>query len=180
MFAELERALPRVSPPADLFDRILDHVAREATVVPLRAGRRRRMVTWAAAATAAAAAVAAIAIVVPTDSGLGTPTAEAVISSPANPTVAGEATIFAAARKIEVSLTAVPAAPSGHHYEVWVLPRGSETMESVGTFHADGHDVTLELDLPGTGPYAAVDVSIEEDAGPSTHSDTSYGSGAFA
>lgn len=180
VFATLERGMPRVAPPADLFDRILDQVRDEAKVVPLRPVQRRRVAAWTAAAATAAAGVAAVAIALSGGDNLGDPTARAVISSSSNPSVRGEAAIFASARKVNVSLASVPKAPSGHHYEVWVLPQGSDAMESVGTFHADGKDVTLELDLPGTGPYAAVDVSVEEDAGPPTHSDTSYGSGAFA
>jgi len=106
-----------------------------------------------------------------------------VISSPTDASVRGEAELYDGAGKVRVSLRAVPTAPSGHHYEIWVLPQGADAMISVGTFQGDGHDVQLELELPGTaggGRYAAVDVSVEEDAGPAAHSDTSYGSGAFA
>ena len=114
--------------------------------------------------------------------GLGDPDARAAITSTDDPTVSGEAELFADEGKVLVTLTQVPRAPSGHHYEVWVLPDGSDEMISVGTFDPDASvsDVALELDLPGAGRYAAVDVSVEEDAGPSAHSDTSYGTGYFA
>jgi hypothetical protein len=183
LLTAMERLLPRVSPPADLFDRILDEVRSEATVVPLRPTRRRRAQAWiAGGAVAAAAAVAlAIGISLTSDDGLGQPDARAVISSSEDPSVTGEAELYAAAGKVRVSLAAVPAAPSGHHYEVWVLPEGSEEMISVATFDpAGGESVELELDLPQDGAYAAVDVSVEEDAGPAAHSDTSYGTGFFA
>ncbi len=181
--ARLERALPRVAPPADLFDRILDEVRAEATVVPLRPTRARRTRAWIAGGAVAAAAAVALVIGVSLsgDDGLGEPDARAVISSSADPSVTGEADLYASSGKVVVSLASVPAAPSGHHYEVWVLPKGSDAMVSLGTFDpASTEDVRLELALPGSGDYAAVDVSVEEDAGPSAHSDTSYGSGAFA
>lgn len=180
----LEQALPRVAPPADLFDRILDGVRAEAKVVPLAAARRsRRTRAWVAGGLAAAAAVVvAVAVGLSLgDEGLGDPDARAAISSTSDSTVHGEAALYGDAGKIVVSLDDVPRAPSGHHYEVWVLPEGSEAMVSLGTFEpaADGEDVTLELDLPAAASYAAVDVSVEEDAGPAAHSDTSYGTGFF-
>ncbi len=181
--ARLERSLPRVAPPADLFDRILDEVRSEATVVPLRPTRARRTRAWlAGGAMAAAAAVALVlGISLSGDDGLGEPDARAVISSADDPSVSGEADLYEESGKVVVSLASVPAAPSGHHYEVWVLPEGSDAMISLGTFDpASSEDVRLELDLPQAGRYAAVDVSVEEDEGPTAHSDTSYGSGAFA
>lgn len=178
MIEAMERALPRVAPPDDLFDRILDEVRAEAVVVPLHSRRRRPPTAWIGTAAAAAAAIVLIAVIATRDAP-GSPTARAVIASPTDPSVSGEATLFEESGTVLVSLQSVPKAPSGHHYEVWVLPEGSEAMISVGTFHADGGDVRLELPLPGKGLYAAVDVSVEEDAGPATHSDTSYGSGAF-
>lgn len=182
----LERALPRVTPPADLFDRILDEVGAEATVVPLRPTHRRarRARAWAAggAIAVAAAVVVAVGISLAGDDGLGEPDARAAITSQSDPDVAGEAKLFSEAGKVVVSLPAVPEAPSGHHYEVWVLPAGSDEMISVGTFDTapGGEDVNLELELPQDGSFAAVDVSVEEDDGPSAHSDTSYGTGYFA
>lgn len=184
-FALLEGALPRVAPPADLCDRILGAVEGEASVVPIGAARaRRHRRAWIAGGAVAAAAVVALAIGVSLsrDGGLGDPDARAAITSKDDPTVTGEAELYADEGKVLVSLAHVPQAPSGHHYEVWVLPEGSDAMISVGTFdpQESGSDVTLELDLPSAGSYAAVDVSVEEDAGPAAHSDTSYGTGYFA
>jgi anti-sigma-K factor RskA len=179
----LETLLPRVAPPADLFDRILDEVRPEARVVPLRPSRAARTRRWVAGGAVAAAAVVALAIGISLtgDDGLGEPDARAAISSPTDPSVTGEAELYAEAGTVRVSLASVPAAPSGHHYEVWVLPEGSDAMISIGTFDPSAtEDVELELPLPGAGAYAAVDVSVEEDEGPAVHSDTSWGSGAFA
>jgi anti-sigma-K factor RskA len=179
----LETLLPRVAPPADLFDRILDEVRPEARVVPLRPSRAARTRRWVAGGAVAAAAVVALAIGISLtgDDGLGEPDARAAISSPTDPSVTGEAELYAEAGTVRVSLASVPAAPSGHHYEVWVLPEGSDAMISIGTFDPSAtEDVELELPLPGAGAYAAVDVSVEEDEGPAAHSDTSWGSGAFA
>lgn len=181
--ARLAASLPRVSPPADLFDRILDEVRADATVVPLRPRHARRPVRWLAGASVAAAAVVALAIGVSLagDDALGTPDARAAISSPTDPAVQGEADLYEAEGKVLVSLASVPAAPSGHHYEVWVLPEGSDAMISIGTFDPEAtEDVELELDLPADVAYAAVDVSVEEDAGPVEHSDTSWGTGTFS
>lgn len=179
----LEALLPRIAPPVDLFDRILDEVRSEARVVPLRPTRTTRTRRWIAGGAVAAAAAVALAIGVSLtgDDGLGEPDARAAISSPTDASVTGEAELFAEAGKVRVSLASVPAAPSGHHYEVWVLPEGSDAMISIGTFDpASTEDVELELPLPAEGAYAAVDVSVEEDDGPAAHSDTSWGSGAFA
>ena len=52
-------------------------------------------------------------------------------------------------------------------------------MEAVGVFDADRAEVELQLGLPGAGDYAAVDISVEPDAGPPEHSDTSLGGGRF-
>jgi len=179
----LERSLPRVSPPADLFDRILDEVRPEASVVPLRPRAwRRRLVPAAGAALAAAAAVAAIAIVAGGD-GLGTHDARAAISGKGDVAVQGEATLYRSGTtggKVLVSLQDVPPAPGGHHYEVWVLRAGTTEMEAVGVFTPTSTSVRLELSLPGPGTFAAVDISVEEDGGPPAHSDTSLAGGTFA
>lgn len=179
----LERHLPRVTPPDDLFDRILGEVRAEATVVPLRSTRERRMRRWlpAGAVAVAAAAALAVGISLADRDGLGQPDAGAAITSDADPNVSGQAELYADDNRLRVALTSVPAAPSGHHYEVWVLPEGSQAMVSVGTFDpATTENVNLELSLPGSGPFAAVDVSVEEDDGPPQHSDTSYGTGYFS
>lgn len=181
--ASLERLLPRVTPPHDLFDRILAEVRPEAVVVPLRPVSRRRMLApIVAVAAMAAAAVVAIAVTAGGD-GLGSPDARAAISGKSDAAVSGEATLYGEAEaggKVLVSLTDVPPAPSGHHYEIWVLRDGSAEMEAVGTFTPASGTVRLELPLPGPGHYAAVDISVEENGGPPAHSDTSLAGGTFS
>ena len=182
--AFVEQSLPRVTPPADMFDRILAEIRPEATVVPLRPRANRRFVAPVVGTLAAVAAVVLIAVVALGGDDLGTPDARAAISGKSDPAVSGEAELFgsdAAGGTVRVSLTDVPKAPSGHHYEVWVLrEEGGGAMESVGVFTPASSDVELEFTLPGSGNYAAVDVSVEEDNGTPAHSDTSLASGAFA
>jgi hypothetical protein len=182
--AFLAQALPRVTPPADMFDRILAEIRPTATVVPLRPRAHRRVIVPIAGALAAVAAVVLIAVVALGGDNLGTPDARAAISGKSDPSVSGEAELFgvnADGGTVRVSLRNVPPAPSGHHYEVWVLrEEGGGAMESVGVFTPTSSDVELDLPLPGPGNYAAVDVSVEEDDGPPAHSDTSLAGGAFA
>jgi hypothetical protein len=182
--AFVERSLPRVLPPADMFDRILAEIRPEATVVPLRPKAHRRIIVPVAGALAAVAAVVLIAVVALGGDDLGTPDARAAISGKSDPAVIGEAKLFGAnadGGTVRVSLREVPPAPSGHHYEVWVLRRdaGGE-MEAVGSFTPTSSNVTLDLPLPGPGDYAAVDVSVEENGGPPIHSDTSLAGGTFS
>lgn len=183
-FALMEASLPRVTPPADMFDRILAEIRPEATVVPLRPRTSRRFVAPVAGALAAVAAVVLIAVVALGDDELGPPDARAAISGKSDPAVNGEAELFGVdsdGGTVRVSLRDVPPAPSGHHYEVWVLrEEAGDAMESVGVFTPTSSDVELDLPLPGPGTYAAVDISVEEDDGPPAHSDTSLASGAFA
>lgn len=182
--AFVERSLPRVLPPADMFDRILAEIRPEATVVPLRPRAHRRIIVPVTGALAAVAAVVLIAVVALGGDDLGPPDARAAISGKSDPAVTGEAKLFGAnadGGTVRVSLREVPPAPSGHHYEVWVLRRdaGGE-MEAVGSFTPTSSNVTLDLPLPGPGDYAAVDVSVEENGGPPIHSDTSLAGGTFS
>lgn len=180
--AFVERSLPRVLPPADMFDRILAEVRPEATVVPLRRRPHRRVGVPVVGALAAAAVVL-IAVVALGGDDLGTPDARAAISGKSDPAVTGEAKLFGVSADggtVRVSLRDVPAAPSGHHYEVWVLrTEGGGEMESVGVFTPTSSDIELDLALPGPGNYAAVDISVEADEGPPAHSDTSLAGGTF-
>ena len=67
-------ALPRVTPPADLFDRILAEIRPEATVdAAATGGRIDAFVVPAASALAAVAAVVLIAVVALGGDDLGTP-----------------------------------------------------------------------------------------------------------
>jgi Anti-sigma-K factor rskA, C-terminal len=179
----VERSLPRVTPPVDLFERILAEVRPEATVVPLMPRARRRPIVPVAAALAAAAAVVAVGILVSRGTDAARVDARAAIAGKSAPSVSGEAVLRGAAEDggtVHVSLRDVPPAPSGHHYEIWVLRKGSAEMEAVGTFTPSSRDVELDLPLPGPGDYAAVDVSVEENGGPPAHSDTSLASGSFS
>jgi anti-sigma-K factor RskA len=181
--AHLERWLPRVSPPADTFDRILAEIQPEATVIPLRPKAHRRHGVAAVATLSAVAAVIVIAIVAG-GNGLGPPDARAAIAGKSDPAVTGEARLYgstAAGGTVKVTLRDVPPAASGHHYEVWVLRRNSGgQMEAIGSFTPTSHTVKLDLPLPGAGDYAAVDISVEQDGGSPQHSNTSLASGAFS
>lgn len=182
--ASLQRVLPPVSPPADMFDRILAEIQPQATVIPFRPRSQRRIVAPAVGAFAAVAAVIVVAIVALGGNGLGTPDARAAIAGKSDPAVTGEAKLFgseADGGTVQVTLRDVPPAPSGHHYEVWVLRRDQGAqMEAVGSFTPTAHTVKLKLPLPGPGDYAAVDVSLEENGGSPAHSDTSLASGLFS
>jgi anti-sigma-K factor RskA len=183
VFRALEESLPRVAPPPDLLDRVLADVGPEATVVPLRPSRRIRSWWAGGAAVAAAAAILVTAGIALRDSGPESPAARATLEARTEAGVTGEAALYApdsGSGRLELSLRSVPASPAGHHYEVWVLPAGSDEMISVGTFHAEtAQDVELEFDLPGAGTFAAVDVSVEEDDGPEEHSEISLSTGFF-
>lgn len=180
----VERSLPRVTPPHDMFDRILAEIRPEATVVPLRPRAHRRVAVPVVGTLAAIAAVVLIVIVAQGGDGLGPPDARAAIAGKSDPGVQGEAVLYGATSdggKVRVSLKNVPPAPSGHHYEVWVLRRnaGGE-MEAIGSFTPASRDIALDLPLPGPGDYAAIDVSVEENGGPPIHSDTSLAGGTFS
>lgn len=181
--AFVEQSLPRVTPSDDLFDRILAEIRPEATVVPLRPRVRRGTVVPVVGALVAVAAVILIAVFALGRGDLGSPDARAAISGTSDPSVTGEAVLYGATADggtVRVSLRSVPEAPSGHHYEVWVLRRnaGGE-MEAVGSFTPTSSTVELDLPLPGPGDYAAVDISVEENGGPPVHSDTSLAGGTF-
>ncbi|MCS7007028.1 MAG: anti-sigma factor [Gaiellaceae bacterium] len=181
VFARLEAALPREAPPPGLGDRILAQVRSEASVVPLP--RRARIPGWSFGAVAAAAAVVFVAVAMTLLDAGEVPTARATLEARTEAGVTGEAALYAAdgeGGRLELILRRVPPSPAGHHYEVWILPEGSEEMISLGTFHTEAtEDVELEFPLPLRGPFAAVDVSVEEDGGPEEHSDTSLATGTF-
>jgi hypothetical protein len=183
--AHLERILPRVNPPADMFGRILGEIQPEATVIPLRPAKAQRRIVVAAVATfTAVAAVIAIAILAPGRNGLGPADARAAIAGKSDPAVAGEASLYgsgAGGGTVDVTLRDVPPAPRGHHYEVWVLRRtGGGQMEAIGSFTPTSRTVKLDLPLPGPGDYAAVDISVQQDGGSPQHGNTSLASGAFS
>lgn len=182
IFARLERALPRVTPPPDLFDRILWGVEHTEAVVALRP-KRPPVARWSWGAVAAAAAVAIVAVGMALRGSPDVPAARATLEARSGAGVTGEAALYGTEdrpSRLELTLRGVPASPAGHHYEVWVLPEGSDEMISVGTFRTVAtEDVHLEFPLSVGGPLAAVDVSIEEDDGPEEHSETSLATGSF-
>lgn len=191
--AALRSAVAPVAPPADLGDRIVALTREEpATSVvsppPAAAGwwtrlRQRRLVPALAAAVVAAAAAVALTLVATNDPGLGAPTVEAsVVNHDPNMNVGGTAALYDPSRpdgKVVVNLTSLPPAPAGHHYEVWVLRSGATEMEAVGSFSPGQPSVRLELPLPGSGTYGALDVSVEEDSGPADHSGKSVAGATF-
>jgi hypothetical protein len=180
--AFVEQSLPRVTPHDGLFDRILATVQPEALVVPL-APRRGRRVAVPVGAVVALAAMLLLAVVVGRNGGGPAADGRAVIAGKSDPAVTGEAVLHGATAlggTIHVSLREMPAAPAGHHYEVWVLRRGVREMEAVGSFAPTSSHVELDLPLPGAGDYAAVDVSVQADGGPPAHSDTSLAAGSFS
>ena len=175
----------------DLGDRLVaaaraDLAATAPAPAQVRRQRWRRFApTFGVAAVAAAAAVA-VTLVVTRDAGLGTPAVEAQLApgqlAPAG--IRGTAALYrpdAPNGHVVLDLDDMPPAPAGHHYEVWVLRSGSANMESVGTFEpASRSHVHLDLNLPGGGPYAALDISVEDDGGPPEHSGKSVAGAKFS
>jgi anti-sigma-K factor RskA len=133
---------------------------REIGVVR-RATRRRRII---AAGLAAAAVVLALAVVVLASTRSGDPVSgrAALEGHGAH----GQARLYRDHVVVQLSDLAPP--PAGHHYQVWVLPRGSVAMRSVGTLRPRDGKASLQAALPGGGPFAAVDVSVDPDDRPST------------
>lgn len=191
---DLGTALPRSGPPAGLRDSILAAAAETpqdapapeepmAQVIPLRPRRRGVVTTFAAAACAAAIAVG---ITLAFTSGGGSDTVPATASAPVAAQgaagVKGTASLYRpgdVGGTLRVALTDVPKAPPGHHYEVWVLPKGSDTMTAVGSFTPAAGDVTLDLPLPAPGEYRAVDISVQRNNGSPAHSGTSLAGASF-
>jgi anti-sigma-K factor RskA len=192
--AMLEGAVAREAPPAGLFDRVLeridaDEVAEEPVAAPAEPrrpafGRARRF--WPAFAAGAVSATAAAVLILALTGGddLGAAELRAAVSGTDEfPAVHGEARLYGATGedgRLVVDLDDVPPPAAGEHYEVWVLRKSGEgEMEAVGVFSPTSSSVDLEYRLPGAGDYEAVDVSIEPDGGPPSHSGRSLASGLF-
>ncbi|MBU6364222.1 MAG: anti-sigma factor [Acidobacteria bacterium] len=200
----MARALPRVSPSPDLGDRIVAAASADATpadavpadatpaqplaeVISLDARRsRRRVVLSSLAAAACAAAVAVGVTLAVTGGGTSDPgplTASTAIVAQAGDGVSGTAALYGseqAGGMVQVRLSGVPAPPANHHYEVWVLEKGSTEMTSVGSFTPSSRSVDLMLPLPAPADYAAVDISVEPNGGSPAHSGTSLAGAKFA
>jgi len=185
----LEAGVAREAPSYDLFPGILAEIQSETRSAQVARAPRagwswRRALPAFAVGAAATAAVFAIALALGASGGLGTPDAVAAVRGTADfSDVHGEARIYGTGTPdgvLRLELADVPAAPEGEHYEVWVLrPSTGDAMEAVGVFDPTSADVSLELGLPGLGDYAAVDISVEPDAGPPEHSGTSLAGGRF-
>ena len=156
-FDRLGQALPRVAPTEGLLDRILaatdaESPAPAATTrrrLRRRIGRRRAILV----AFTAVAAVAAATIVLEPSGSLGRAAAHAEITGPAaTDPLEGQAALYRPTYlggRLMVKLRNVPSPPRGTHYEVWVLPEGSNQMTAVGSFTPSGNGIDLLLPLPG-------------------------------
>jgi anti-sigma-K factor RskA len=189
----LEAGVAREAPSEALFDRILAELAEPdaapaAAPAPASAVERRRWsgFRWprlALGAAVAATAVLAVGVVMVSRDGVEPDAVAAIAGKDDFAAVSGTAELFpedGSRSRLVLHLASVPPAPTGHHYEVWVLPQGSETMESVGRVAPSDGEAELELEVPGTGPFAAVDVSVEPDDGDPAHSGSSLAGGTFS
>lgn len=165
-------AIAKETPPPGLLGRIVAEVAPVPAARPVGLRRLRLPGLVPALGAVAAAAVVLLAVTAP---GPAPVEARADLA-----TAALEGTASIEGGTLVVDLVRADAPPAGHHYEIWVLRRGAGAMEEVGTFRPHGAAARLELRLPGPGEYAAVDVSLEDDGGPPSHSGTSVATGTFA
>lgn len=187
IFDRLGQALPRVTPTDGLLDHILAATDAESRA-PAPKSRRpaRRRIAWrpTIAISAAAAAIAvAVAIALEPTNPLGPASAKAEITSPAptNP-LTGRAVLYrptSPGGRLVMKLRNVPPSRPGTHYEVWVLPEGSNRMTAVGSFTPSGTQVDFVLPLPSPGRYRAIDISIQDNNGSPARSIRTLGSGLF-
>ena len=163
----LAYAVHSPAPPPALRDRILGQArAERGNVVPLRP---RRRLTYALGAAAAAAAVVALAV------GLWASSLSndldqqrsvvAILADPQArqvPMEGGEGRIVVTDSGDAALVTAVPGAPSGKTYEVWVFE--GDTPKRAGTFDGEqAHDVVrLTRPVPAG---AKVAVTVEQAGG---------------
>jgi len=186
IFGELARALPRVSPPAELYAQIERTLGLPTP--PQESAHRSRRFTRArlglvGLAAAAAGAAAAITLAVTQSHGLGAAAARATLAGPRQAgSLSGQAWLYRpdqAGGELRLELDGVPSPPSGEHYEVWVLPVGSQVMTAVGSFTPASGQVGLLLPLPAPARYSAVEISIQADNGPACRAPTTLASGGF-
>ena len=159
----LAYAVDSPAPPPELRSRIVGQArAERGNVVPLR---QRRRLTYALGAVAAAAAVVALAVGLWASS-LSNDLDEqrSVVSILADPQArqvpmqGGEGRIVVTDSGDAALVTAVPGAPTGKTYEVWVFE--GDTPKPAGTFDGDkAHDV-VRLTRP-VPPGAKVAVTVE-------------------
>jgi anti-sigma-K factor RskA len=167
----LEHGVARVTPPDDLFDRIVEDVRPSAEVVPFR---RRRFTAWASTAAAAAAAAAAAVVltlaVTGEDDGLGSPIKTVRIS---NERVDGTLALYSPEggnRVLVADLDRVPRTPEDEYYQLWVSRPGSDVKIPIGAFNPSDGKAHLEVLLPTDDKQLTIDISIEEETGPPDHS----------
>jgi anti-sigma-K factor RskA len=163
----LAYAVHSPAPPPELRDRIVGQArAERGNVVPLRP---RGRLTYALGAVAAAAAVVALAVGLWASS-LSNDLDEqrSVVSILADPQArqvpmqGGEGRIVVTDSGDAALVTAVPGAPTGKTYEVWVFE--GDTPKPAGTFDGDkAHDV-VRLTRP-VPPGAKVAVTVEAAGG---------------
>lgn len=169
----MQESFARVPAPS------FDDLAFAGAPLPPRRRVRYRLV-GALGALAVATVVLALAL---GGSGTGPAATANVHSELAGASTTGQARLYHPDRVdglVRLRLSDVPPAAPGTYYEVWVLPRGSTTMEPVGSFVPRSRSVALSLRLPGSGDYAAIDISIQQTGRASRHSGRSLAGGAFA
>lgn len=142
--AALAWAVDAPAPPPRLRAAILDAAAAERpNVVPLL----RK--SWAFRSTAAVAAVAACAAV---GFGIWSATLHARLG---NHRDVSAAVVVDAAGRATLTVSGLPAAPSGKTYEVWVIPAGG-TAQRAGLFHGGTRSVIhLQRPVPNGAVVAA-------------------------
>ncbi len=187
IFETLGRALPRVTPSPELFERILhETAATPAQSPPVRRGRLpppwRRWVPSLVAAAAGAVVAAAITLSLETSTpGVVSATAQVRSERAASPLV-GVADLYnptSAGGQLRVRLDNVPPPPRGSHYELWLLPHDSTQMTAVASFTPASHNITLDVPLPTPDQYAALDITIQRNDGSPTRSQTNLAGGTF-
>lgn len=183
-FAPLADAVPPVSPPPALWDRIADSIAESpaplaelgpagsptADVVAL-APRRRKVWPWQAATGAALALAAGFAALafLPQARRTGAAPVEVAALLPAGDLKgAFLAEAHADGSLVLVTLSAVNA-PQGHDLELWQLPPGGTKPVSLGVLPASGH--RLSLPAPAAAGTQLM-VSLENQGGSATGAPT--------
>jgi anti-sigma-K factor RskA len=162
----LPMASPPMLPPRALKDRIMAEVEREAALLgaagaaadrPERTERRRRswLTGWRLAPVAAALLIAGVLV--------GT-----ALNGPDSRTIAASVEVPGASAEIQVEgdsakLVArdLPAPPEGRVYEVWLMPKGSDTPEPTDVLFTPRGDGSAEAAIPSVDDVAQVLVTDE-------------------